>query len=127
MMELFLFIGLICACVTIGVISQKDKLQETKSAKQNMASFAKTQLIGGERFLDEYNSALNSLHQNPDFMFFIKALRKKINGAELTETKLSNRKIANEFFYKKANDRFPEVNYIVQAVKKYGTQASAHI
>lgn len=126
-MDLVLFIGFISICVAIGVISQKDKSQESKPTKPNMATFAETQLIGGERFMNAYGSALRSLHQNPDFMLFIMDLRKKINGAEFTETKSANRKIANEFFYKKANDKFQEVYSISQAVRKYGKQASAHI
>ena len=94
---------------------------------KKMSDFSKTQLIGGTRFLENYRSDLISLYENDSFMSFIRKLRKTVDGGELTGTKLTNRKIANTFYHQKMNDLFPEVNRIAQAVRKYGSQASAHI
>jgi hypothetical protein len=40
---------------------------------------------------------------------------------------MANRQIADYFFKNQANERFSMVKVIVEAVLKYGKQASAHI
>lgn len=90
-------------------------------------SFAISQLIGKERFLDQYGSQLKTLAENGDFMSFIAVLRQQLAGQETINTREANKKIADYFYINKANDRFSEVNAIVEAVLAYGKQASAHI
>ena len=92
-----------------------------------MATFSRTQLIGGLRFLEVYQADLNALHNNMKFMLFIKLLHKQLDGLEFKDTVTANRKIANEFYSRKMNDLYPEVFRIAQGVKQYGKQASAHI
>ena len=90
-------------------------------------SFAISQLIGKERFLDQYGSQLKTLAENGDFMSFVAVLRQQLAGQETTNTREANKRIADYFYTNKANERFSEVKAIVEAVLTYGKQASAHI
>jgi hypothetical protein len=90
-------------------------------------SFAISQLIGKERFLDQYGSQLKTLAENGDFMSFVAVLRQQLAGQETTNTREANKRIADYFYINKANERFSEVKAIVEAVLTYGKQASAHI
>jgi hypothetical protein len=90
-------------------------------------SFAISQLIGKERFLDQYGSQLKTLAENGDFMSFVAVLRQQLAGQETTNTREANKRIADYFYINKANERFSEVKAIVEAVLAYGKQASAHI
>lgn len=90
-------------------------------------SFAISQLIGKERFLDQYGSQLKTLAENGDFMRFVAVLRQQLAGQETINTREANKKIADYFYINKANERFSEVKAIVEAVLAYGKQASAHI
>lgn len=90
-------------------------------------SFAVSQLIGKERFLNQHDALLKALAKNKEFMAFIAALRKNLAGAESSNTKSANMQVADYFYKNKANERFPEVKAIVDAVLSYGKQASAHI
>ena len=74
---------------------------ETKPQIQVTKEFAASQLIGGDRFLKAYDDQLKSLS--------------------------ANKRIADYFYLKKANERFQEVQEIVKGVVAYGKQASAHI
>ena len=89
--------------------------------------FAASQLIGKERFLTQYRLPLRALSDNREFMQFIGDLRKQLAGLEIRNTPVANRQIADYFYKNHANDRFPEVREIVEAVLHYGKQASAHI
>ena len=90
-------------------------------------SFAISQLIGKERFLNQYDSLLRALAKNKEFMSFIATLRQDLAGAQHGNTKSTNMQVADYFYKNKANERFPEVKAIVDAVLLYGKQASAHI
>ena len=90
-------------------------------------SFAISQLIGKERFLDQYGSQLKTLAENGDFMSFVAVLRQQLAGQETANTREANKRIADYFYINKANERFSEVKAIVEAVLTYGKQASAHI
>jgi hypothetical protein len=90
-------------------------------------SFAISQLIGKERFLDQYGSQLKTLAENGDFMSFVAVLRQQLAGQETINTREANKKIADYFYINKANERFSEVKTIVEEVLAYGKQASAHI
>ena len=90
-------------------------------------AFAVGQLIGQDTFMELYNDELQALYDDPRFMTFISQLRKKLNGMELTNTKAANTDIMNSFFYSNINDQYNEVADIVERVKQYGKQASAHI
>ena len=90
-------------------------------------SFAIFQLIGKERFLNQYDSLLKALAKNKEFMSFIATLRQDLAGAQHGNTKSTNMQVADYFYKNKANERFPEVKAIVDAVLTYGKQASAHI
>lgn len=90
-------------------------------------AFAVSQLIGKERFLQQYGDSLCVLSKNQEFMVFICELRQQLSGSEVSSTPTENRQIADYFFKNQANERFPEVKAIVEAVIKYGKQASAHI
>ena len=89
--------------------------------------FAATQLIGQDRFIKAYDVQLKALAENVEFADFVAKLRRQLNGRETTDTKVANQQISDYFYKNKANDRFPEVKIIVQSVKAYGKQASAHI
>ena len=89
--------------------------------------FAKSQLIGKERFIAQYGDFLKRLAENHEFMMFIKELHKKLAGMEITDTKTANKRIADYFYTDKANEKYPEVKAIVEKVLAYGKQASAHI
>lgn len=106
---------------------KEEKKTLPQTPKNNLAKFARTQLIGGENFLNLYQNELSRLHNNAMFMSFITRVRKKLDGTEMKDTKTVNRLIANEFYYGKMNDKYPDVNQIVHKVKRYGKQASAHI
>lgn len=90
-------------------------------------AFAINQLIGQDTFMELYNDELQSLYDDPHFMEFITRLRKKLNGLEILNTKAANTEIMNAFYYAKINDQYKEVLDIVNRVKLYGKQASAHI
>ena len=90
-------------------------------------SFAIGQLIGQEKFMDLYSDLLLELHYDMEFMEFIRQLRKQIDGAELTNTKAANTEIMHAFYYANINRQFEQVAEIVDRVKSYGKQASAHI
>ena len=90
-------------------------------------SFAMSQLIGKERFLNQYGSQLKVLAENGDFIRFVTELRQQLAGQEVTNTREANKRIADYFYINKANERFSEVKAIVEAVLAYGKQASAHI
>ena len=98
-----------------------------KESKQVTKAFVLSQLNGQDRFIESYDMQMKALSQNAEFQDFITSLRNELNGLEITDTTAANRRIANYFYYKKANMRFPEVQYIANHVRKYGTQASAHI
>ena len=101
---------------------------EPPKAQQRITkSFVISQLIGKERFLNQYDSLLRALASNEDFIEFIAALRQDIKGTGTGDTKTTNRRIADYFYINKANERFLEVKAIVEAVLSYGKQASAHI
>ena len=90
-------------------------------------TFAISQLIGKERFLDQYGTQLMALAGNRDFMEFVEKLRQQLAGEETTNTCEANKRIADYFYINKANERFSEVKAIVEVVLTYGKQASAHI
>lgn len=90
-------------------------------------SFAISQLIGKERFLNQYDSLLRALAKNNEFMSFIATLRQDLAGAQHGNIKSTNMQVADYFYKNRANERFPEVKAIVDAVLLYGKQASAHI
>lgn len=90
-------------------------------------AFAKSQLIGKERFLQQYDSLLRQLANDTEFMKFVNTLRQELSGREVTETRSANAQIADYFYKNQANERFPAVKDIVLGVLSYGKQASAHI
>lgn len=90
-------------------------------------SFVVSQLIGKDRFLNQYESLLKALASNKEFINFIKPLRQELDSTGAGDTKIANKRVADYFFINKANERFPEVKAIVEAVLSYGKQASAHI
>ena len=90
-------------------------------------AFVISQLIGKERFLSQYQHLLKALAGNKAFMEFIGNLRQTLAGQETTNTREANKRIADYFYINKANEKFPEVKVIVEAVVSYGKQASAHI
>lgn len=98
-----------------------------KATIQVSRAFAASQLIGKERFLNQYSPMLKRLSENPEFMQFVRELRLQLSGQETTNTPIANRQIADYFYANKANERFPEVKAIVENVITYGKQASAHI
>lgn len=94
--------------------------------KMNKA-FAVGQMIGQNTFMELYNDELQALYDDVQFMSFITQLRNKLNGMELTNTKAANTEIMNAFFYSNIYKQYNEVADIVDRVKQYGKQASAHI
>ena len=101
---------------------------EPPKAQQRITkSFVISQLIGKERFLNQYDSLLKALASNREFISFIKPLRQDLDSTGAEDTKTANRRVADYFYINKANERFPEVKAIVEAVLSYGKQASAHI
>ena len=90
-------------------------------------TFAISQLIGKERFLDQYGTQLMALAGNRDFMEFVEKLRQQLAGEETTNTREANKRIADYFYINIANERFSEVKAIVESVLTYCKQASAHI
>ena len=106
-----------------NVEAQSTKPQPTKVSR----GFATTQLIGKDRFLTQYKQQLKALSENREFMQFIAELRHQLSGQEISNTKVANMQIADYFYKNHANERFPEVKEIVEAVLHYGKQASAHI
>ena len=67
-------------------------------------SFAISQLIGKERFLDQYGSQLKTLAENGDFMSFVAVLRQQLAGQETANTREANKRIADYFYINKANE-----------------------
>ena len=121
---------IIVAVIIVILQIRADKLakaEKQKTKTDGMAEFSATQLIGGERFLFSYDEQLKALHDNEEFMRFILLLRTKMQGNEIKNTSVVNKTIADEFFYQRINDKFPKVKEIVDSVKVYGKQASAHI
>ena len=108
-------------------LEKNEKRADEQPHDSDMAKFAATQLIGDDRFFESYGAALSALHKDPAFMSFVRELRIELGGSEKRDTRAVNRRIANTFYYGKANERFPEVLRIVREVRQYGTQASAHI
>lgn len=102
-------------------------MEEINRQKGVTKEFAKTQLIGQDRFIEAYHPILKELALSRNFTTFVMQLREELNGLELTDTKEANRRIASYFYFNNANDRFPEVKEIVKGVTAYGKQASAHI
>ena len=94
--------------------------------KMNVA-FAIGQLIGNDIFMELYRDELQALYNNHSFMAFVTQLRKKLNGLEMSNTRAANTEIMNAFYYGKINEHYNEVANIVNRVKQYGKQASAHI
>lgn len=94
---------------------------------EKLVTFARTQLIGGSRFIETYDVELKALHNNTSFMKEISRLRIKYNGCEITDTRNVNKDIADYFYYNKFNETYLQVQSITQKVKIYGKQASAHI
>ena len=110
------------------LIQPPSKPQPTEPAPPKVTrGFAASQLIGKDRFLMQYRLQLKVLSDNREFMQFIKDLRKQLAGLEIRNIPVANRQIADYFYKNHANDRFPEVREIVEAVLYYGKQASAHI
>ena len=112
------------------VTQQKECVEiksETPKTEDDLVSFARTQLIGGNRFVESYKKDLHNLHMNPRFMDEMFALRKKFNGREITDTKNVNKEIADYFYKNNLNEKYAQVNSITQKVRNYGKQASAHI
>lgn len=112
-------------------VTQQNEFVETKSetpkTEDDLVSFAQTQLIGGNRFVESYKKDLHNLHMNPRFMEEMFALRKIFNGREITDTKNVNKEIADYFYKNNLNEKYAQVNSITQKVRNYGKQASAHI
>lgn len=107
---------------------QPTKTVETTSTQfRPTTAFVISELIGKERFLKEYDDQLKKLAANQEFMRFVMELRQELDGRETTDKKVANKRIADYFYEKKANERFSEVNSIVTRVVSYGKQASAHI
>lgn len=90
-------------------------------------AFVISQLIGKERFIDQYGPTLKILAENREFMDFVTVLRQQISGQETTNTREANKRVADYFYINQANENFPEVKTIVEAVLTYGKQSSAHI
>ena len=119
-----LIILLVIAAVVVFVLLFTN---ETKPQIKVTKEFAASQLIGGDRFLKAYGDRLKSLSANSEFRTFVALLRMELNGKEVTDTTTANKRIADYFYQNKANERFPEVQEIVNGVVNYGKQASAHI
>lgn len=103
-------------------------LSEPPKVQQRITkSVVISQLIGKERFLNQYDSLLKVLAKNKEFMSFIATLRQDLAGVQHGNIKSTNMQVADYFYKNKANERFPEVKAIVDAVLLYGKQASAHI
>lgn len=98
-----------------------------KGQRRITKSFVVSQLIGKERFLNQYGSLLKALASNKEFINFIRPLRQDLDNTGAGDTKIVNRRVADYFYINKANEKFPEVKAIVEAVLSYGKQASAHI
>ena len=102
--------------------------QNKKNRKNKITkAFAESQLIGKERFVQQYGTSLKRLADDGAFNAFVSQLRKELDGQEKENTKAANKQIADYFYQNKANERFPEVEKIVRGVVTYGKQASAHI
>lgn len=67
-------------------------------------SFVVSQLIGKERFLNQYDSLLRALANNEDFIKFIAALRHDLEGTGIGDIKNTNRRVADYFYTNKANE-----------------------
>ena len=79
---------------------------EPPKAQQRITkSFVISQLIGKERFLNQYDSLLRALASNEDFIEFITALRQDIEGTGTGNTKTINRRVADYFYINKANEQ----------------------
>lgn len=104
-----------------------EPVEEPISKPKITKIFAVSQLIGKERFLNQYDTLLKSLAMDKEFTSFITSLRQELAGQEVTNTRAANMRIADYFHANKANERFPNVKTIVTAVLAYGKQSSAHI
>ena len=108
----------------------KQTIKEEAKAQERIVvtkEFAKSQLIGKERFITQYGGLLKQLAENCEFMTFVEQLHRKLAGMELADTRMANKCIADYFYTNKANEKYPEVKMIVENVLAYGKQASAHI
>ena len=90
-------------------------------------NFIVSQLIGKERFLNQYDHLLKSLARNEEFVRFVTTLRKELSGREIRNPKNENRHISEYFYANKADEQFSAVKTIVDAVRSYGRQSSAYI
>ena len=127
-----LFLGFIGGIVFIFLLlnlysNEKPETGTTTCDCPVTKGFAASQLIGGNRFLQCYDTQLKRLAGNQEFKRFVQVLQKELSGREVTDTKKANRRIADYFYIHKANEKFPEVQEIVAGVLAYGKQASAHI
>lgn len=121
---------LIFVCIIVIAAFCIHSSKQSKIARNNeeaMTLFAHTQLIGGDRFLEQYATLLSELHADLSFRAFILSLRRQLNSRELTDTKAANAIIANHFYHTSANAKYPAVGVIANQVRSYGKQASAHI
>ena len=91
------------------------------------SAFAYSQLIGQSRFMQAYREQLTALYASTEFREFIAKLRLQLNGLELCDTHSANMLIADVFYHSDINGKYPDARKIVEGVKKYGRQASAHI
>ena len=123
--------GIIIAAISIFTVAESPGKVHITPAPATIITvskeFARSQLIGGERFLISYAHQLQILAADKTFMQFITNLRAQLAGQELSNTKTANRRIADYFYHNHANELFPEVKQIVLGVISYGKQASAHI
>ena len=79
-------------------------------------AFAASQLIGKERFLQQYGRPLKSLAGNREFMKFVREIRLLLSGKEVSNTPEANKQIADYFYKSHANEQFSEVKEITEAV-----------
>lgn len=107
---------------------QIQKPDEAMSVKPQITkTFIISQLIGKERFIDQYTPLLKALAENKEFFKFVYTLRQELDGKEIVNPRTENKRIADYFYSNKANERFPEVKGIVESVLSYGRQSSAYI
>lgn len=111
------------------VLSKQIIKEKTKTPERIVVTkeFAKSQLIGKERFIIQYGDLLKRLAENHEFMMFVEQLHHKLASMEFTDTRMANKCIADYFYTNRANEKYPEVKVIVENVLAYGKQASAHI
>lgn len=139
-MDIVIFFLLLIVLITAAILALKEEIVKQVNLSKEIGlkgqvsissgvntRFAYAQLIGGERFMEQYKKELTALHTSKPFMAYISSLRQTLNGSERTDTRTANMAIADSFYRTNANEKFPPVAKIVAAVKTYGKQASAHI